>query len=81
MFDPILSAAKHFAAEQIRFVLESAFRVSGGYGFYGTPHLGRYMRDFSGLTLVAGTNDILETNLGAGVVARAGRNHENGDRG
>ncbi|ANN18247.1 hypothetical protein SD37_23125 [Amycolatopsis orientalis] len=81
VFDPILSAAKHFAAEQIRSVLESAFRVSGGYGFYGTPHLGRYMRDFSGLTLVAGTNDILETNLGAGVVARAGRNHENGDRG
>lgn len=74
VFDPTLSAAKHFAVEQIRGVLESAFRVLGGYGFYGTPHLGRYMRDFSGLTLVAGTNDILETNLGAGVVARAGQN-------
>ncbi|MGW7531295.1 acyl-CoA dehydrogenase family protein [Amycolatopsis sp. NPDC054798] len=80
VFDPVLSAAKHFAAEQLRFVLESAFRVLGGYGFYGTPHLGRFMRDFSGLTLVAGTNDILETNLGAGVVARAARNNENGDR-
>jgi alkylation response protein AidB-like acyl-CoA dehydrogenase len=78
VFDPILSAAKCFAAEQIRFVLESAFRVLGGYGFYGTPHLGRYMRDFSGLTLVAGTNDILEVNLGAGVVARSGRNNERG---
>ncbi|TCO54823.1 acyl-CoA dehydrogenase family protein [Actinocrispum wychmicini] len=80
VFDPILSAAKYFAAEQIRFVLESAFRVLGGYGFYGTPHLGRYMRDFSGLTLVAGTNDILEVNLGAGVVARAGRTKEKGGR-
>lgn len=78
VFDPILSAAKYFAAEQIRFVLESAFRVLGGHGFYGTPHLGRYMRDLSGLTLVAGTNDILEVNLGADVVARSGRNHENG---
>ncbi|MFD8491838.1 acyl-CoA dehydrogenase family protein [Amycolatopsis sp. NPDC059657] len=80
VFDPILSAAKYFAAEQIRFVLESAFRVLGGYGFYGTPHLGRYMRDFSGLTLVAGTNDILEVNLGAGVVARSGRNNGSGDQ-
>ncbi len=73
IFDPVVSAAKYFAVEQIRFVLERAFGVLGGYGFYGTPHLGRYMRDFAGLALVAGTQDILEVNLGAGVVARAGR--------
>lgn len=80
VFDPLLSAAKCFAADQIRFVLESAFRVMGGQGFYGTPHLGRYLRDFSGLPIVAGTNDILEINLGAGVVARSPRHTENGDR-
>jgi len=73
VFDPVVAAAKYFAVEQVRFVLERALAVSGGHGFYGTPHLGRYMRDFSGLTLLAGTQDILEVNLGAGVVARAGR--------
>jgi alkylation response protein AidB-like acyl-CoA dehydrogenase len=73
VFDPVVSAAKYFAVEQIRFVLERAFNVLGGHGFYGTPHLGRYMRDFAGLALVAGTPDILEVNLGAGVVARSGR--------
>ncbi|TDZ45786.1 acyl-CoA dehydrogenase family protein [Mycobacteroides franklinii] len=73
VFDPVVSAAKCFAVEQIRFVLERALNVLGGYGFYGNPHLGRYMRDFSGLTLAAGTQDILEVNLGAGVVARASR--------
>ncbi|WP_409490871.1 acyl-CoA dehydrogenase family protein [Amycolatopsis sp. cmx-11-12] len=77
VFDPLLSAAKCFAADQIRFVLESAFRVMGGHAFYGSPHLGRYLRDFSGLPIVAGTNDILEVNLGAGVVARSHR-HEKG---
>jgi alkylation response protein AidB-like acyl-CoA dehydrogenase len=73
VFDPVVAAAKYFAVEQIRFVLERALALLGGHGFYGTPHLGRYMRDFAGLTLVAGTQDILEVNLGAGVVARAGR--------
>ncbi|MGY0234156.1 acyl-CoA dehydrogenase family protein [Longispora urticae] len=73
VFDPIVSAAKYFAIEQIRFVLERALAVLGGHGYYGTTHLGRYMRDFAGLTLAAGTQDILEVNLGAGVVARAGR--------
>lgn len=73
IFDPLISAAKYFAIEQIRFVLERALNILGGYGFYGTPHLGRYMRDFAGLALVAGTQDILEVNLGAGVVARSGR--------
>jgi alkylation response protein AidB-like acyl-CoA dehydrogenase len=71
IFDPAVSAAKYFAVEQIRFVLERALNVLGGYGFYGTPHLGRYMRDFAGIALAAGTQDILEVNLGASVVARA----------
>ncbi|MFD6070280.1 acyl-CoA dehydrogenase family protein [Amycolatopsis lurida] len=80
VFDPLLSAAKCFAADQIGFVLESAFRVMGGQGFYGSPHLGRYLRDFTGLPVVAGTNDILEVNLGAGVVARSPRRGTKGQR-
>ncbi|MFI9561578.1 acyl-CoA dehydrogenase family protein [Nonomuraea endophytica] len=73
VFDPVISAAKHFAVEQIRFVLERAFGLLGGHAFYGTQHLGRYMRDYSGLALAAGTQDIIEVNLGAGVIAHAGR--------
>ncbi len=73
VFDPVVAAAKYFAVQQVRFVLERALALLGGHGFYGTPHLGRYMRDFSGLSLLAGTQDILEVNLGAGVVARAGK--------
>lgn len=73
IFDPVVSAAKYHAVEQIRFVLERALGLLGGHGFYGTQHLGRYMRDFSGLALIAGTQDIIEVNLGAGVVAHAGR--------
>lgn len=73
IFDPMIAATKCFAVAQIRLVLELALNILGGHAFYGTPHLGRYMRDYPGLTLVAGTSDILEVNLGAGVVARAGR--------
>nr|WP_239149095.1 acyl-CoA dehydrogenase family protein [Streptomyces sp. SID12501] len=73
VFDPVVAAAKYFAVEQVRFVLERALGLLGGHAFYGTPHMGRYMRDFSGLSLLAGTQDILEVNLGAGVVARAGK--------
>ncbi len=70
VFDPVIASAKHFAVTQVRFVLDQALNVLGGHAFYGTPHLGRYLRDFAGLVLLAGTQDILEVNLGAGVVVR-----------
>jgi alkylation response protein AidB-like acyl-CoA dehydrogenase len=73
LFDPVVAAAKCSAVSQIRVVLDLALNLLGGHAFYGTPHLGRYMRDYPGLTLAAGTSDILEVNLGAGAVARAGR--------
>jgi len=70
IFDPVVSAAKYFAVEQLRFVLERALGLLAGHGFYGNEQLGRYIRDFSGLALLAGTQDVIEVNLGAGVVAR-----------
>ncbi len=70
VFDPVIAAAKYHAVDRIRFVLERALNVLGGFGFYGTPHPGRYLRDFVGLVLAAGTQDTLEVNLGASVVAR-----------
>jgi len=73
VFDPVVAAARYFACDQIRLVLEHALRILGGDFFYGSPHFGRYMSDFAGLGLVAGTQDIIEVNLGAGVVARNGK--------
>jgi alkylation response protein AidB-like acyl-CoA dehydrogenase len=70
VFDPIVSAAKYFVAEQVQYVLDQAFRVLGGHAYYGDLHFGRYLRDFVGLLAAAGTQDILETNLGAAAIAR-----------
>jgi alkylation response protein AidB-like acyl-CoA dehydrogenase len=70
VFDPTVSAAKYFVVEQVRYVLDQAFRVLGGHAYYGDLHFGRYLRDFAGLVAAAGTQDILETNLGAAAIAR-----------
>jgi alkylation response protein AidB-like acyl-CoA dehydrogenase len=65
IFDPLASAAKHFVVEQVRYVLEQAMRVLGGHFYYGDPYFGICMRDFAGLAAIAGTQDLLEVNLGA----------------
>ena len=69
VFDPIVSAAKCFVVDQIRLVIDLALRLEGGYGYYGHPDLGRYLRDYTGLVIAGGTQDILEANLGALAVA------------
>jgi alkylation response protein AidB-like acyl-CoA dehydrogenase len=71
LFDPVVSAAKYVVAEQVRYVLDQAFRIMGGQAYYGDPRYGRYQRDFAGLIAAAGTQDVLEVNLGAIVVATA----------
>jgi alkylation response protein AidB-like acyl-CoA dehydrogenase len=65
LFDPLISAAKHFIVERVRFVLEEALRVLGGYFYYGDPYFGICLRDFAGLVAVAGTQDLLEVTLGS----------------
>jgi len=65
VFDPPAAAAKHFIAEQVRYVLEQAIRVLGGQFYYGDPGFGACLRDFAGLVAVARTQDLLEVNLGA----------------
>lgn len=37
----------------------------GGHFYYGDPYFGTCLRDFAGLATVAGTQDLLEINLGA----------------
>ncbi|MGI5239290.1 acyl-CoA dehydrogenase family protein [Dactylosporangium sp. CA-139066] len=73
IFDPVVSAAKYFVTEQVRFVLDGAFRVLGGHAYYGDLHFGRYLRDFAGLVAAAGTQDVLEVNLGVAAVTRLRR--------
>lgn len=70
VFDPSISVAKHFVTEQIRHVVDNASRILGGHGYYGTTEIGRNMRDFTGVAIATGTQDILETNIGAGLIAR-----------
>ncbi|MGW1005906.1 acyl-CoA dehydrogenase family protein [Streptomyces sp. NPDC002520] len=70
VFDAGVSAAKYFVAEQVQYVLDQAFRVLGGHAYYGDLHFGRYLRDFAGLVAAAGTQDILEVNLGAAALTR-----------
>lgn len=65
LFDPSISAAKHLATEQALYVADQAFRILGGHGYYGDPFYGRYLRDCVGLLCAAGTQEILEINLGA----------------
>lgn len=65
LFDPAISAAKHLATEQALYVADQAFRVLGGHGYYGDPFYGRYLRDCVGLLCAAGTQEVLEINLGA----------------
>lgn len=71
LFDPAISAAKHFATEQALYVADQAFRVLGGHGYYGDPFYGRYLRDCVGLLCAAGTQEVLEINLGALAVKAA----------
>ena len=65
LFDPLVSAAKQAAVTAVRSVLEEALHVLGGHFYYGDPYFGTCLRDFAGLVAVAGTQELLEINLGA----------------
>lgn len=65
LFDPGISAAKHFVTEQALYVADQAFRVLGGHGYYGDQFYGMYLRDCIGFLCAAGAQELLEINLGA----------------
>ncbi|MEG3630828.1 acyl-CoA dehydrogenase family protein [Streptomyces poriticola] len=71
VFDPSISVAKYLVTEKVNFVVDCAFRLMGGYSYYGDRRFGQALRDFKGGMLAAGTQDLLEINLGA--LALAGR--------
>lgn len=70
VFDPMISAAKHFATEQALFAINQALRLLGGHGYYGDDFYGGYLRDSVALLCAAGAQDLLEINIGA-LVANA----------
>ncbi|WP_235093859.1 acyl-CoA dehydrogenase family protein [Streptomyces sp. A1-5] len=64
VFDPVVSAAKYHVTEQALALMDEAFRVLGGHAYYGDPRYGMYLRDFFGFVAGAGTQDLLQVNLG-----------------
>ncbi|MEU4847594.1 acyl-CoA dehydrogenase family protein [Streptomyces gilvosporeus] len=69
LFDPVVTAAKHFVVEQLRFVTDQSFRVLGGHSCYGDPRYGRALRDVTDLIVAAGAQDTLEVLLGTVAVS------------
>lgn len=72
-FDPLTSAAKHFVAERAIATAATALRLLGSRGYLAQNPYERYMRDFTGLIPGAGSQDLLEINLGARVVRESSR--------
>ena len=63
IWDPLLSAAKHFVADQATRLMVEALRPLATHGFLDAE-LGRLLRDFTTLIAVSGTQDSIEVNLG-----------------
>jgi alkylation response protein AidB-like acyl-CoA dehydrogenase len=72
VFDIGISAAKHFATEQALLLVTQAFRVLGGHAYYGDPHYGIFLQDCVALLCAAGTQELIEVNIGALVTVGLG---------
>jgi alkylation response protein AidB-like acyl-CoA dehydrogenase len=72
-FDPLTSAAKHFVAERAIGTATTVLRLLGSRGYLAQYPYERYLRDFTGLIPGAGSQDLLEINLGARVVRESAR--------
>jgi alkylation response protein AidB-like acyl-CoA dehydrogenase len=75
LFDPVVSAAKHFVTEQALSLATSALRLLGARG-YVRGRVERFMRDSLGLLAGGGTQDCLEIDLGTRAIAEAQREKE-----
>ncbi|OVZ89262.1 acyl-CoA dehydrogenase family protein [Yersinia alsatica] len=63
-WDPISSAAKHYAIEQINFIVQMALKLTGGWGYTEESGLGRSHRDFTAMLAGADPQEKLEVDLG-----------------
>ncbi|MBW5835284.1 acyl-CoA dehydrogenase family protein [Yersinia enterocolitica] len=67
-WDPISSAAKHYAIEQINIITLTALKLTGGWGYTEDSGLGRSHRDFTSMLAGADPQEKLEVDLGIRVI-------------
>lgn len=63
-WDPISSAAKHYAIEQINIIALTTLKLTGGWGYTEESGFGRSQRDFSSMLAGADPQEKLEVDLG-----------------
>ncbi|ATX62978.1 acyl-CoA dehydrogenase family protein [Yersinia hibernica] len=63
-WDPISSAAKHYAIEQINYIVLMALKLTGGWGYTEESGFGRSQRDFASMLAGADPQEKLEVDLG-----------------
>jgi alkylation response protein AidB-like acyl-CoA dehydrogenase len=71
-WDAVVAAAKYSVLDHVATMLGSAQRLLGGTWYHEEEPLGRWMRDPWGLLPLAGTQAILEVDLGIALAAQAG---------
>ena len=74
LFGEIISTAKHEITENAIAVALDSIRLTGARGYMHSNQFERYLRDFCGLISGAGSQDVLEVNLGALAIARLANN-------
>jgi len=72
LFVEMISTAKHEITESAIAVALESIRLTGARGYAHANHFERYLRDLCGLISGAGSQDVLELNLGAIAAARLG---------
>jgi acyl-CoA dehydrogenase len=71
-WDAVVAAAKYSVLDHVATMLGIAQRLLGGTWYHDEEPLGRWMRDLQGLLPLAGTQAILEVDLGIAAAAQAG---------
>jgi alkylation response protein AidB-like acyl-CoA dehydrogenase len=70
IWDPHLSAAKHYLTEQAIDIGHAILHLTGGRGYESKYGFERYVRDVAGLIAGSGAQDILEIDLGVWLVSQ-----------
>ena len=70
-WNPAVAVTKYFVLEQMSAMLAIAQRLLGGSWYYDDEPFGRWMRDLQGFIPAAGTQGILEVDLGIWATAMA----------
>jgi alkylation response protein AidB-like acyl-CoA dehydrogenase len=80
-WDPAVAATKYAVMEQARAFLHDAQNILGGRWYYAKWPFGRWMRDILGMIPAAGTQAILEVDIGMLASSEVTRRRRTGHRG